>query len=207
MSKIVMFLVVAVLVFIAGSFGYQMYQNHLETDLNMAVPLVGPERMGMFKTTAIQLSAEEVEKASGSGFFSYVEKFIKIERRTNPITISGKDIEKVPPTNPNVQPLKDVVLFRSCFYNSKDHDLSSRTGLFAAQALLFKNKRAADLLEKDFSICNRNHYTVVLRKGNIVGAVNMFLSVKPTKELFELVAFAKKHGFHATVVDSRTTKN
>lgn len=173
----------------------------VETDLKYIVPSTD-----MYKTTAYQLSSEEVEKAIGSGFFSYVEKFIKIEKRSNPITIDGKEIEKVPPTNPNVQPFKNVTLFRSCFYNSEGHDLSLKTGLFASQALLFSNKTAADTGEQNLSKDWRKHYKVVLRKGNVVGAINMYTAnAKPTKEFWELVNFAKENGFkvaNATTAES-----
>jgi len=175
------------------------------TDLNYAVPSVD-----MYTTTAIQLSVEEVEKASNVGdcnFFIYVEKFIKIER-SNPITLSGEEIEKVPPTSPNVHSFKGAKLFRSCFYNSQGYILESREGLFVSQGILFGNKKEADLFEKDSLVGFKDHYAVVLRKGNTVCVVNMWLgNVGPTKELLELVRFAEKHGFRSAVVDNRSVKN
>lgn len=207
MSKTVLIIASAVILFLVGSFGYQIYQDHLKNDLNVAVPSIGPERMGMFKMTAYQLTPEEVEKASGYGFFTYVEKFIKIKKRNNPITLSGEEIEKVPPTNPNIQNFKDAILFRSCFYNSQEYTLESKKGLFVSQGLLFKNRIAADRLEKSSLNGFRNHYFVVLRKGNTIVVVNMWLdNTEPTKELLALVEFSKAHGFKAVVKDNRQTQ-
>ncbi len=169
-----------------------------KTDLEYAVPSTD-----MYQTTAYQLSPEEVEKATGSGFFSYVEKFIKIEKRTNPIAIDGKEMEKVPSTNPNIQPLKDVVLFRSCFYNSgtSGHTPESKVGLFVSQAALFRTKEAADSFEKDLLKGFGNHYTLVIRKENVVGAINMYPgNIGPTKEFRELAKFVTQHGFKVVAI-------
>ncbi len=160
--------------------------------LSFAAPSVG-----MYKTTAHQLSADEAEEAVR--FFTYVEKFVRIKRRSNPIILSGQDIEKIIPSNLAIRPVKNAKLFRGCFYNSAGYSLASKTGLFAAQAILFNNSEAADALAADLTKVFKDHYLVLLRKGNIVGAVNMYDCGQPTKELLELVEFAKQHGFTATV--------
>ena len=162
-------------------------------DLKYAVPSVD-----MYATTAIQLSVEELEQLNG--FFTKIKEFTGVDRKSNPITLTGEEFNRIPASQRNVEIPKSVKLFRSGFYNSVGHTLKSQSGIFASQAILYGNKDDADLAEKNLMEMTRKHYSAVYRKGNIVGATNMYLPGEPTKEIRELVNFIKKNGFAVTEV-------
>lgn len=164
------------------------------TDLEHVVPSTK-----IYNTTAQELSTSELE--SLNQFFTKLKKHLGIESSDNPITIPAKDMNNIPETDGDRNYLipKSAKLFRSGFYNSPGHTLESQTGIFAAQALHFAKKADADLMENMTKKEETKNYTVLLRKGNVVCAVNMYdREAKPTKEFKELIKFAEKHGFSVT---------
>lgn len=173
-------------------------------DLECAVPEVS-----MYKTTAHQLTVEEVEQ--NNEFFSKVKEFTGVERRSNPITLTGEEFNRIPKAVLNHPIPENIKFFRSCFYNSPDHSLKSKTGIFVSQAILYGNKADADIGEESMIKKIKSHfkdiYRIICRKGNIVAGVNMFEpNVGPTKELQELVNFLKSNGFSITELKPETSK-
>ena len=76
-------------------------------------------------------------------------KFLGIKSDANPITISAKDLNSIPETDGNRNYLipESAKLFRSGFYNSKDHTLKSKTGIsypnFSAQGRMNPPRQAS----------------------------------------------------------------
>ncbi len=163
-------------------------------DLRFSVPSVS-----MYKTTAHQLSGEEVNKYTG--FFSYFERNGVKLKKMNPIIIFKEKITKVPPTNPNIKSFNKMELFASGFYNSKDHSLEDKTGLFSSQGAIFETKESADAFNGELqnSQIFKTYCNVVLQKGKTVTGVVMYNQTKPTKEFWELVDFVKSNGFNDKV--------
>ncbi len=192
------FLILLVFIVMLGIIGINKEKEI--ADLMYTVPSVD-----MYTTTASQLSIKELEQLNG--FFTKIKEFTGVDRKSNPITLTGEEFNRIPTSQRNVGIPKSVKLFRSGFYNSAGYTLESQSGIFASQAILYGNKADADLAEKNLMKMTRKHYSVVYRKGNVVGSTNMYRPGEPTKELFELVAFVEKHGFHTTVVDGRTAKD
>ena len=151
----------------------------------------------IYETSARELSFHALEKLNK--FFTNFKKFTGLETTDNPVTMSGDQLRNVPETDRNYDIPKSAKSFRSGFYNSRGHTLKSQIGIFASQALHFTIKKDADSFEKATKKKKNKNFTVLLRKGNVTGAVNMYLAkAKPTKDFWELVNFAKKHGFTVT---------
>ncbi|MBU1091393.1 hypothetical protein KKA27_00820 [Patescibacteria group bacterium] len=158
-----------------------------KNDLN----IVAPE-------TAHRLSVKELQ--SLNEFFTKIEEFTGVERRNNPLILTGEEFGRIPKTEINLEIPGNVQFFISCFYSSAGHTLKSKTGVFVSQAILYSNKTDADLMEENLMKKERKHYSVVYRKGNIAGSTNMYHTGKPTKEFWELVNFIKENGFKITKV-------
>jgi len=194
MSNVTKVLTIAVLIFLVVSFGYLMYIDRMrENDLKNAVPSVD-----MYETTAHQLSVEELEQLNG--FFTKIKEFTGIDRKSNPVTLTDEEFNRIPVSQLNVEIPKSVKLFRSGFYNSVGYTLKSQSGIFASQAILYGNKADADLAEKNLMKMTRKHYNAVYRKGNVVGSTNMYRPGESTKEIRGLVGFLKKNGFTVTEI-------
>ena len=155
-------------------------------DLRYAVPTTD-----MFSTTAYQLTGDEVEKFSG--FFSFFETVgIKLERK-NPVNIPGDLASKTPGSIG----LAGIEEFRSGVYNSADHSLDAKTGIFFAQAVINNDLKTADRVFQSIKKSpNYEQYCIAaMQKDKVSGGMNMY-TAKPTKEFWELVQFVKSKGFN-----------
>lgn len=164
--------------------------------IDFAVP-----KTELYETTANELTVDEADKISG--FYTYMGKYISDLPKDNPITIDGKVIEQIPTTNSNFYNLKGAEYFKSGFYNSRGHDLESMTGIFVSQGASFKNSNDAKFYREALLKDDSEYCAVLLEKGNTISAVNMYKKgASPTKELWELVDFAKSKGFNSFASDS-----
>ena len=153
----------------------------------------------MYKTSAHQLSADEVEQVAD--FFSKVKEHnLYLKEETNPIEIPKTEIMKIPPGNPNVKSFEGALVLRSCFYNSKSYSLEEKTGIFASQALHFKDKESYETFTeaalKSYGSDVTPPYAIFFGKGNVNAVINMYMpNTEPTKEFYELAEFVKDKGF------------